>query len=270
MLSLVILARLSMPDKGDLGLYKKRMYSPLLSGDRGLRLTFLRYALGDSFILYQIWKRRIDLHNSLCASCLGFPNKYLFKSFDFPSTIGRLVADTFEKYIYTQVEKEVELSRFKWALCKVGFLNPRVKEHEKSVLNRIELLQSKGEISSVLAEKHCTNYNYSYNALNMSSIPFLLNNTSQNFSYTLASVTGGRCNNERPELFHATGVLDVDIESCYGTSLSKLYYPLCRFKKAKISCENIKAFALRSKARTCCIADKRTNLKVTSVQTKEL
>jgi len=50
-----------------------------------------------------------------------------------------------------------------------------------------------------------------------------------------------------------------------GTRDSVGVCTLYRFKKANISCENIKAFALLRKARACSIADKRINLKVTSV-----
>ena len=67
---------------------------------------------------------------------------------------------------------------------------------------------------------------YSYNALNLASVNAFLANKVDSMLFTAASVTGGRCLNERYAECHAKRVLDLDFVSCYGSSLRDLSFPI--------------------------------------------
>lgn len=77
-----------------------------------------------------------------------------------------------------------------------------------------------------LVEKHCHTFHYSFSGLSLASIEFLKQNSDLSFKGTLAYVTGGRCINERYEETRAENVVDIDIKSCYGSTLSQLDYPI--------------------------------------------
>ena len=81
-------------------------------------------------------------------------------------------------------------------------------------------------IDPVLIARHCTCFNYSFNAFNLGSIAYLKSFDKKLLVNSSAFVVGGRCNSERYKETRVTNLVDIDITSCYGSSIAQLSYPV--------------------------------------------
>jgi hypothetical protein len=87
---------IEMKDKGKLDDLKSCMDVALLNKTE----IFLDYALGDVFVLEEIYFSFLSLVNDTLSNVLGLPSKFLFTEKTLPLTTGSLVAETFERYIF--------------------------------------------------------------------------------------------------------------------------------------------------------------------------
>lgn len=205
------------------------MNKPMLSKDKKMRLTFCNYAMHDAIILHQIWTQRIKEHNDMLQDCLGFKSEYQINPSYFPSTVAKLIAMTFENFIYNEASRVVDINAFKVALYKIGHLNPKLKDYkEKHLVNRYKILSDADiyKTNKSLVESHCTFDIYLFNGLNSASIPYLNTMDRKSFIQTSALVTGARCHKERYQEIRKKNIFDFDFTSCYGSALVKLDYPI--------------------------------------------
>lgn len=217
---------------------------------------FLEYALDDVLVLRSLFQNFLHLVNDILLKTLFLPEKFLFTETNLPLTTGSLVAATFEKYIYYSAQKlsqglyydflnknpEVVLperklgpnSPFYLALWSLGFLK---KTHGKrdDYLAVYKDLYTSGEIESILEKslhhgETLSKWAYSspFDSLPYSgaSIETLAQGDTRTTSLLNCLVSGGRAYNELPSQYKVNHVLDVDLQSCYGTALASFEYPI--------------------------------------------
>lgn len=126
-------------------------------------------------------------------------------------TTGSLVSRVLEMWLRVNVK---DLDAFERAVRKLGRLKPG-KNKELDILTTFENLSDEATPWQVLSNKH---FDPVYS---QTGVRALASNTRKSDSL-LAIVQGGRANNERPQEWRTLGVVaDIDLKSCYGTSLTQ-------------------------------------------------
>jgi hypothetical protein len=221
-----------MSDKNSLDDYKDRMLEALVEKTD----TFLDYLAGDCEALHTIHDRFEDLlRHQVCKKILGVE---LVRNL--PETLGALDAKLFESWLLDQDKS----TAFKLALRKLGLLNPEAENYKTNIRLFNELFRQVKSIQDVERLEQAQNGNDAVlqvlirrmigEAQGKENVDF------QELAYSQASVRhlakftntiafnalvqGGRCNNERTTAYTIGIGADIDLKSCYGTSLTDFNY----------------------------------------------
>jgi hypothetical protein len=217
---------------------------------------FLDYALDDVVILKQIKESFVRLVNDVLRKTLGLPWYLSFTGKDIPKTMGRLVAESFERFIihsssadyksvlscYAGLEgvKPLLNDEKKWvtpflaAVWSLSGVKLNLKDRHK-VLAMYKDIFSSGSCLDVLEklmkyEEKTKNWHFKspleLGPYSSASIGAIALGDKKSSAILNALVCGGRANNEQPWNYKATNVLDIDLQSCYGTALPTLTYPI--------------------------------------------
>lgn len=179
-------------------------------------LEFFEYSLSD-LGLHELSIKLLNLISELLDECFSIED--LYESIrDYPGTIGRLVSDVFLKFISIQYPDLLRSS------CLLSITpNDRKSNRLNSLINSLISGQDPYLISKRIEK--CGDV---IHGLGMCSIPaffsghYGLNDTSP---YG-AIVQGGRAIKEDSENTIYKHILDIDLQSAYGTSLKKFDYPI--------------------------------------------
>jgi hypothetical protein len=218
------------PTKTIMDKYKKRMLRGLLERPE----DFLRYAVEDARILLTLFARFVAFVQQIQRDVLGMPDALLWRAEDIPMTQGRLVASTFERWLFSRAGEHGDALRF--CIHKLGFLNPRSPTYQKACKARGELLarvHSTQDLTTLAADRkgrgllqRFLHARYLFTALDACSVRWWISRATTETAGLNALVHGGRCNNEQPQAYVCGPGLDIDIAGCYGTSLRALTFPV--------------------------------------------
>ena len=205
---------------------------------------FLIYLLGDTMYLKDLWKNRVNQINNIVEKSLGFNPSYELD--DCPRTSGALVSDVWMKWLehkhpllLAAVEtlatpyqtKEWVFEQYLEVLASQkdnvlkGYVElyptPKAKEPKKIKLSELHKLWN--DRNHKLGESLS-----GISGMAVASIGAFAGLGSKNGDATMFNslVIGGRCYNENPTLWKMMEVFDIDLSSCYGSSLNMLDYPL--------------------------------------------
>jgi hypothetical protein len=207
---------------------------------------FATYAMGDTKDLFKLWDLRVRQVNKIVENSLDFnPN---FTTDNCPRTSGKLVSDTMCLWL------EAKYPALMIAIEYLAHTTSNLK-HKQRVFSRELVNQKENILSSTLIElpkgknktMMCTpvdirkkyfitfndKYGQSISGLARGSISALgaLSNNDQSLN---AIVNGGRCNNEHHREFQISDVFDIDMSSCYGTTLRDLDFPIGRPRNVEV------------------------------------
>jgi hypothetical protein len=104
---------IEMNAKNELDAYKTNM-------DFALRLKpelFVKYAIDDSLVLYQIFEKSIEILNNLLSECLELPKFYAYNLETMKYSNGSLVSDIFIKYLNYWTIKKIK----KQVILKINY-----------------------------------------------------------------------------------------------------------------------------------------------------
>jgi hypothetical protein len=194
---------------------------------------FLRYAVGDVLLLPRIYSSFLSYLNAILRDTLAVDEDGLFRSETIPMTTGRLVYEAFTSWQLSRTDDPAA-----WLIClaKLGYLNPtednylEARERRCDILSRV---RCRDDVQSLLDDlcdfyslKCFTRDLYQYHAMSACGISWWSSRAKTESSLYNAIVQGGRCNNEMPNEYHTGPGLDIDLSSCYGTTLRSLTYPV--------------------------------------------
>ena len=206
---------------------------------------FATYAMGDTKDLFKLWQLRVEQINKIVENSLGFNPGYTVDNC--ARTSGKLVSETFLQWLdrkYPALMIAIEfLSHVPTNISfKRNIFASQLTKQAENILENglIKLLKNKKDFdyftASDLRNKYLKSnskkHGQSISGLARGSLPALgmLSNNSQSLN---AIVNGGRCNNEHPREFQIEDVLDIDMSSCYGTTLRDLDFPIGRPKNVE-------------------------------------
>jgi hypothetical protein len=194
---------------------------------------FLRYAVADARILLTMFSRFVAFVRHIQSEILGM-KEGLWHAHNIPMTLGRLVADTFQRWLVSQAGEHGDALRV--CLRKLGYLDPDDADYDLAREVRGHLLDRVGSIEDFQALaadpadrallKEFLRSRYSFTALDGCSVRWFLSRATTESAGLNALVQGGRCHNERPDAYSTGPGLDVDIVGCYGASLRSLVFPV--------------------------------------------
>lgn len=219
-----------MPEKCVMDDYKVNMARGLVERPA----EFLRYAVADARVLLDVYGRFAAFVQGVQRGVLGMAEDDVWSADTVPITVGRLVAETFRRWLVGQAGADAAAVRF----CdrKLGVLDP---DHDDYLLfreNRAEvvgLVRSPGDLAGLADDprgrellKVYHRAKYHTTALGGAGVRWFAGRPLTETAGFNALVHGGRCHNERPDQYAVGPGLDVDISGCYGASLRSLVYPV--------------------------------------------
>ena len=194
---------------------------------------FALYGAMDAIIMFELEKERIKQVNQIVLESLDIDMN--FNKNNFPRSSGKLTETVFRKWLakkYPYLISKAELladitslngatfQKFKElqnAVCDGEKVFVKTKERGKPT-TKIYPIEDLG-LSYWNKEKVIT-------GLAHGSIP-AIGSKGIRFGQTLgAIVNGGRCVNENPERLRLEKALDIDLKSCYGTTMKQVKYPI--------------------------------------------
>lgn len=230
--------------------YKLRMYDGYIAHP----LTATMYNICDALANLQIMLAYIPLVNQIMDD-IGLPKSCHITEAGLKHTTGALDGDVLQKYIewypYT-LDKDVsadDLDIWRLALRRYSIIRPNLSKFDQANAERIaDVFKRATRLTDFKREKltfykgkeaiHCSVYDacvgkYSevYDRLfqrrtyEQASVQYFGSNHTSSGVYA-ALVQGGRCNNSMPHELHYRMSADADMESCYGSTLRDLFYPV--------------------------------------------
>jgi hypothetical protein len=151
-----------------------------------------------------------------------------------PITVGRLVAETFRRWVLGRAGDDANAVQF----CdrKLGILDPdadsyvRSRECRHRLTPRVRTAADLSRLDAVrVGQKLLKVYSrakYYTTALGGAGVRWFASRPVTETAAYNALVHGGRCHNERPDEYATGPGLDIDIDGCYGESLRTLTYPV--------------------------------------------
>lgn len=193
----------TMGAKGDMEQYKSHM----LDGINLEPAKYCEYSTADARDLLSIYDAFIKLVSWVHTDIINMP------TFDnLPMTTGSLVSKTLENWIMA-LDPSVRL-----AILKLGILDTSDFKHKENIRKFQAVLN--GEHEKLLEMK------FRFNGISQAGCSYFMGVTQDSSAFN-ALVQGGRCVNERPSEYVVKGPgADIDLNSCYGTSLSLFTYPV--------------------------------------------
>jgi hypothetical protein len=246
----------AMLDKGLMADDKERMWDAFLERP----VDFARYCLGDVDILPELHDGFVQMAGEIQTNVLHLREPMTKRNI--PMTTGAWVAKTFEQWLYDRTGEWRDV--FKWCLRKLGVLDPAAEEYEKNrraYHAEVGAYGSAAELRHALAtvnwkspksdreaewlmdvgEEPPPGYKPSdwnlwrfmghkmrflYRGLDGASIRWFAGCSDRETAIYNVLVQGGRCVNEVPQAYRCGAGLDIDISSCYGSSLRDQTYPV--------------------------------------------
>jgi hypothetical protein len=207
-----------MQSKSDMDEYKSNMLEGLIQETE----KFLDYSLADAEDLHDIHDQfNYYVRVKVCKDILGV--EFID---EIPMTTGSLVGKVFQQWIHTLAENK---NAFEFAIRKLGLLNSdsKTSKHDRVKFNNVidsitsvAELDAKPEVSLDMSSIDFQSIGYSQ----ASVLSLARNSTTAAFN---SLVHGGRCNNEFPYAYSIDCAgADIDLKSCYGTSLKQFVYPI--------------------------------------------
>jgi hypothetical protein len=194
---------------------------------------FLRYAIEDARVLPDLFSRFVHFIRQIQSEILGMKEN-LWHAGNIPMTIGRLVADTFQRWLFSRAGEHGDALRF--CLRKLGHLDPHAPDYPRARQTRDQLLarvHSIGDLGALAQDRDGRGLlrkflraRYLFTALDGCSVRWWRARATTETAGLNALVQGGRCNNERPDAYSCGHGLDVDIVGCYGAGLRTLLFPI--------------------------------------------
>jgi hypothetical protein len=231
--------------------------------------TFLQYAVGDVLFLEEAMTARVSQVNDMVSKALGFNPNYIAPWLTpdsangesrFPMSAGSLVSNTFEKWL----EQDPTYNRVLTAL--LPFTEYHTKKGQQLFNATVLEPMTTGNPGTWKGQPR-THYDpahpltslpnrdgwnsedvlESYHPLSSSSVPAqVFYHSGRNSTGVLnAIVYGGRCVNERPDFHRITDVLDIDLNSCYGSALSAFDLPVGFPRVLKYASSDLKRMTLK-------------------------
>lgn len=213
--------------------YKINMAEPLVK----MPIIFLEYAFNDVIILEETFELVLSSFNNILKDIFK-EKEYKFTHSNINTTIGSLVNKLFNYYFNNVYLKNDPFNYI--ALAKVSILNPLNKNYKRNLeLIRI-VIENPGRVNLEKLQKEdsklfneidlmCRNKsNFSIYAYQYCSNKFLTKQSYNSNLYTaaLASVSGGRTSNERPNEYSILHGCDIDISGAYASVLEEIGIPL--------------------------------------------
>jgi hypothetical protein len=194
---------------------------------------FLRYAVDDARVLLALYHNFVDFIRQT-QGVLHMADGDLWDVDTIPMTLGRLVADTFERWLVSQAGEHAEALRF--CTRKLGYLDPDARRYQRDRANLLDLLErchSPEDLAALQRDPQGRKQlhwlhkaKFLFTALDGCGVRWWASQSTNETATHNALVQGGRCHNEHPEAYAMGPGLDVDISSCYGTVLRELVYPV--------------------------------------------
>jgi hypothetical protein len=179
-------------------------------------IEFYEYALGD-LGLHKLAINLKDLMNDILKEC--FDLEEVYKSYrDYPAAVGKLVNDVFLRVINKNYPEVLR------SCCLLSTTPNNAKSKQ---LDEYRKLIKKGEDPYIISRR-IQKYKGVVHGIGMASIPafftghYGLNDTSP----FCAVIQGGRAIKEEPNEHLFRDVLDIDLQSAYGSSLERFDYPI--------------------------------------------
>jgi hypothetical protein len=218
----------------------------ILEGLNKLPLTATVYNLCDTIDTFRITLTYVPLVNKIVKS-LGLPDDCLFNFDGLPHTTGTLVGKVFEDFIYYYpyiINNDCtteELFTWQIALSKHALMSEKLTDKDR--LTALFIMRKYAEnhcfkdfdndsekhnkktILELIGDRNLMRRLFGYNIYQQACAKMF--GTSFNDSGVFgALVQGGRCNNENPYEYFKQTVADIDMASCYGSTLRTLKYPI--------------------------------------------
>jgi hypothetical protein len=218
------------PDKGAMDKYKANMRRGLEENPE----DFLRYAVADARVLLTMFSRFVAFVRQTQRDALGMKDGLLWDPDTIPMTLGRLVAETFQRWLIGRAGKHGDALRV--GIRKLGFLDPDARDYQQArkvrglLLDRVRTIEDldalAADTNGSMLLKNLLHSRYLFTALDGCGVRWWSSRATTETSGFNALVHGGRCHNERPDAYCCGPGLDVDVVGCYGASLRSLVFPV--------------------------------------------
>lgn len=190
---------------------------------------FITYAIYDVITTGFVTPCLLEKVNNLYKSVYRFPEEFLLDCNTLPSTLGGIVANLIEKWIYFEMcsyEGVIDWKTFE-SFDKLDELLSIKKEFQKKTYsNKVK----SWSVERKSLNSHSNNRGFQSRLVDAASVRAYAANFSDNTGCLNALVHGGRNINENESesipSFSKLWVLDVDLKSCYGTSLMTYELPI--------------------------------------------
>jgi hypothetical protein len=212
--------------KGLMDEYKACMWRGLLAKPE----DYLTYAVDDGRKLLQAYKAFVTYFRRLQKECLGMSGADLWTEESIPMTTGRLVAETFKRFVFDQAGPYRDALEF--CLRKQGVLDRDASKYHASHYHYRRAIERCRCIDDLRKPEHASDIvgmlkaRYAFTGLQGGSVKWFASRPTTESAVFLALVNGGRCCNEWPTEYGLDHGLDIDISGCYGASLSSMIYPV--------------------------------------------
>ncbi len=218
---------LEMPNKSDMDQYKSKMMTGLLRRPE----AFLTYAIDDARVLLKSFEAFVVFMSQVTTEVLGLPEEDAWTQDNIPTTVGRLIARTFQKWLEHKLGDQRDAVMF--CITKLGWLDPDAENYSLDRLNRTEIVSLWATPEEFYADptrdiilKPFYKSVYHHTGLNGAGVRRFATMPSTETACFLSLVHGGRCNNENPYEYRCGPGLDVDIKGCYAACMAPQLYPI--------------------------------------------
>lgn len=199
-------------------------------------VDLFKYSVGDVVDMPDLWEEKIKMTNSIVSKSLGYNPG--FETLTMPRTQGSLVSKVFMKWMRHKhpdlliAVEALAVTTTSQANVHQRFLDYLECESHDLSKGFIDLPKRKYDgvrrIDGDVLHKEWDGFKKGgISGMARASIG-ALGGLSDTNAAKLAVVFGGRCRNECPTDFQAENIFDVDLASCYGTSLVDTIFPIGR------------------------------------------
>lgn len=213
--------------------YKKNMEIALIQKTQ----EFIDYAMTDAVLLLEIFRRKVNSFNKI-LQIYKIPTNLHFTTKTMPLTVGSIVHQIFQKYMFVNVFNSNQL--FTLIYNKSSIANQLNKNYNTTCnylkqiaqfKNLKDLKQFELDNPDLILEmtKHFNIYKtFLYKPHQYASVNYLVSESQAIQTSYLGLTTGGRTVNERPDLQQIKYGADIDIGGAYGSQLKRIIYPMGR------------------------------------------
>lgn len=229
-------------DKGAMDKYKTEMLTGLIEEPE----NYLKYAIGDTDCLFDIYREFTTNVQKLQSASLSIPESECYTTENIPMTTGSLVANSVRKYLENTLGSPGVAPVVFRKLGELDLSQPvdRLVNGQKARRDFFKTIRSLDSLreffkSSALSEAilpgepgplqkaygNLMESEYATQAYSLAS-PQVFGRDTKTTAAHLAPVHGGRALNEIPNEYRLENVLDADLSSAYATAMCSLIYPV--------------------------------------------